>query len=174
MGFLLGAELVAAVFGDRLFATLLGWMVGIGLGVMLAVVAGLAFRIAVVILALSVGYWVGSGLLVALGLEPGLLTSAGGAVVAAALAILAIYADGPRLLVAALTAWGGAAIGLAGALVLVGGWSRPGCAASGPSAPCAATRSRWSPGSSAARSPSCSSGPRRPGSPTSSSTGHAA
>ena len=120
VGFLLGTELVAAVFGERLFATLLGWIVGIGLGVMLAVVAGLAFRIAVLILALSVGYWIGSGLLVALGLEPGLLTSAGGAVVAAALAILAIVADGPRLLVAALTAWGGAAIGFAGALVLIG------------------------------------------------------
>jgi hypothetical protein len=120
VGFLVGAELVSAVFGDRLFATLLGWIVGIGLGVMLAVVAGLAFRIAVVILALSVGYWVGSGLLVALGLEPGLVTSAGGAIMAAALGILAIYADGPRLLVAALTAWGGAAIGIAGALVLVG------------------------------------------------------
>ena len=124
VGFLAGAELVAQVFGERLFATLLGWIVGIGLGVMLAVVAGLAFRIAVVILALSVGYWVGSGLLVALGLEPGLLTSAGGAVAAAAVAILAIVVDGPRLLVAALTAWGGAAIALVGGLVLVG-WLEP-------------------------------------------------
>ena len=120
VGFLLGAELVAELFAEGMFATLLGWIVGIGLGIVLAVVAGLAFRIAVVLLALSVGYWVGTGLLVAIGLEPGLLTSAGGAVVAAALAILAIYADGPRLLVAALTAWGGAAIGFAGALVLIG------------------------------------------------------
>ena len=86
---------------------------------MFAVIAGLAFWAAVVILA-GGGGWVGTGLLAAVGLEPGLLTSAGGAVAAAALAILAIYADGPRLLVAALTAWGGAAIAIAGALVLVG------------------------------------------------------
>jgi hypothetical protein len=123
-GFLLGTELVSQLLGDVLFGTLLGITAGIGLAIVFSVVASLVSAIAVLILAVSVGYGIGSGLLVALGLEPGVLTAAGGAVTGAALGIGAVVADAPRLLIAALTAWGGVAIALVGGLVLVG-WLEP-------------------------------------------------
>jgi hypothetical protein len=120
VGFLAGAQLVAQMLGEGLFATALGWAGGAALGLLLAVVAGAFYYVAVVILATSVGYGVGTGAMVALGAEPGLLTFAVGAAVAVALAIAAILVDAPTLLVAALTAWGGAAIGVASALILIG------------------------------------------------------
>jgi hypothetical protein len=119
-GFQAGTEQVSQLFGDVQFGTQLGLLAGVGLGIVFAVVATLLYTIAVLILAVSVGYGIGSGLLVALGLEPGLLTAAGGALAGAALGILAVVADAPRLLIAALTAWGGVAVALVGGLVLVG------------------------------------------------------
>lgn len=119
-GFLAGTELVSQLFGDVLFGTLLGVLAGVGLGIVFAVVATLVYTIAVVILAVSVGYGIGSGLLVALGVAPGLVTAVGGAVAGAALGIIAVVADAPRVLIAALTAWGGVAVALAAGLVLVG------------------------------------------------------
>ena len=119
-GFLAGAEIVSLVFGDGLFATPLGWVAGAALGLLLAVIAGAWYYVAVVILAAGAGYGAGAGAMVALGVEPGLLTVVVGVAAAVVLALAAIVVDAPTLLIAALTAWGGAAIGVAGALILIG------------------------------------------------------
>ena len=56
VGFVLGAELFAAIFGEGFLATVAGWGVGLVTGIVFAVVAGLWYWAAIVILAGGVGW----------------------------------------------------------------------------------------------------------------------
>ena len=119
-GFVLGAELFATIFGQGFLATVAGWGVGLVTGIVFAVIAGVWFWAAVVILAGGVGWAVGTGLLTAIGMTDGILPLVAGAGVAALFAIVAIAIDAPTLLVAVLTAIGGAAYSIAGVLMVLG------------------------------------------------------
>jgi hypothetical protein len=119
-GALLGAEAVVALVGDGLFATVLSWAAGIGLGLLFAVVAGIWFWAAVMILAVTVGASLGSGILVGIGVEPGLLTFLAGLATGVVFAVIAFALDAPMLLVALFTSFGGAAYGVAAAYLLIG------------------------------------------------------
>jgi hypothetical protein len=119
-GFVLGADVFATLFGEGFLATIAGWGVGLVTGIVFAVVAGVWFWAAVVILAGGVGWAVGTGLLAAIGMTDGLLPLVAGAVVAALFAIVAIAIDAPKLLVAVLTAIGGAAYSVAGVMMVLG------------------------------------------------------
>jgi hypothetical protein len=119
-GFVIGGDVVASVLGDRFLATAAGWIAGLGLGVVLAVLAGLWFWAAVLVLAASVGWTLGAGIAAALGFEPGLVTLAAGVAGVVLLGGLAIAVNAPTLLVAVLTSFGGAAWAVAGALVMLG------------------------------------------------------
>lgn len=120
IGFSLGAQLIAQLFGDGMLATVLGWVLGFIVAILFAVLSWLWWWAAVVILFGVVGYEIGSGLLVAIGLDPGLLTAAAGLAVGIVLAIIAIVLDAPTLLVAAVTAFGGAAYAVAGFYLMFG------------------------------------------------------
>jgi hypothetical protein len=119
-GFLLGAEVVTELFGGGLLAMLLGWLVGAAVALAFALMAGLFWYAAVVILAWSVGYGVATGLLSLIGIEPGLVTALAGMAAGVAVSVLAILVDAPNVLVALLTAFGGAALGVAGTWLLLG------------------------------------------------------
>lgn len=119
-GFLVGAQLVAGLLGEGLLATVAGWALGFVVGAAFALLASLWWWASIMILSGSVGYLVGSGLLVAVGLEPGLLTVAAGLALGAVFAVGAIALDVPTLLVAGLTAMGGAAYVIGGAYLALG------------------------------------------------------
>lgn len=119
-GFLLGAEALGLVLGDGFLATVIGWIAGLLLGVGLAILAGFWFWAAITILSGAIGWMLASGILVALGVSPGLLTFAAGIAGAAVLVVVAIVIDAPTVYVAALTSLGGTAAAVAGALLLVG------------------------------------------------------
>ena len=74
VGFGVGAQIVANLFGDGFFATVTSWGVGFAFAVVFAILAGLWWWAAVVILFGVVGYELGSGVLIAIGLDPGLIT----------------------------------------------------------------------------------------------------
>lgn len=118
-GFLVGAQMVAALLGEGLLATLTGWVLGFVVGAGFALVAGFWWWAAVVILSATVGYVVGSGLLVAAGVDAGAITVAAGLALGALFAVGAIVLDVPTLLVAALTALGGMAWVVGGAYLLL-------------------------------------------------------
>jgi hypothetical protein len=120
VGFLLGAQVIAALVGDGVFATVLSWVVGFIVAVGFAALAGLWWWAAVLILFAVVGFDIGSGLLIAIGVDPGLLTWLAGVVVAIAFAVVAIVADAATLLVVAVTALGGAAYAVAGLFLVFG------------------------------------------------------
>ncbi len=119
VGFGVGAQIVTAIFGDGFFSTLTSWVAGFIVGAVFAVLAGLWWWAAVVILFGVVGYELGSGLLIAIGLDPGLITFIAGLVVGVGLAVIAIVLDAPTLLVAAVTALGGSAYLVAGVYLLL-------------------------------------------------------
>ncbi len=120
LGFLLGGQVVAAIAGEGLFATLLGWALGVGAGLAFALLAGLWWWAAIVILFGVVGYEIGSGLLIAFGAEPGLIPFLAGLALGVVLAGAAIVFDAPTLLVVAVTAFGGSAYVVAGAFLVLG------------------------------------------------------
>ena len=119
-GFALGAQGVASLLDEGYLVTILGWGAGLAVGVLFAILAGLWFWASVLILAGTVGWALVAGLLVALGMEPGLLVFLAGLAGAAALMVLAIVIDAPTLYVAVLTSFGGAAFAVTGALVVLG------------------------------------------------------
>ena len=120
-GFLLGASGVAVLFGGGFLATVLGWIVGVVVGLIIAAVAYFFFVVAVVILGASVGYWIGIGLMSAIGFSSqGFLTVLVGIIAAVVLAILIIALNLPKVLIMVFTALGGASTILAGILLLIG------------------------------------------------------
>jgi hypothetical protein len=119
-GVMLGAEAVSALVGDGFLATTASWAAGLVLGIVLAVTAILWLWAAVLVLAFGVGSAIGSGLLLAIGLDPGILPFAAGIAVGAALVVLALALDAPLLLVATLSALGGAALVITAALLILG------------------------------------------------------
>lgn len=119
-GFMLGAQGVSSILGEGFAATVFGWGTGIGLGVLLAILAGVFFWASIMILAGTVGWALVTGLLLAVGMEPGLLPFLAGLAGGAALIVLAIVIDAPTVYVAVLTSLGGAAYAMAGALLMLG------------------------------------------------------
>jgi hypothetical protein len=119
-GFLFGAEAIAAILGEGLFASVLGWIFGLVVGVVFAVISYLWWWAAVVLLMGIVGYNIGYGLLVAIGIDPGFVPAAAGVALALVFAIAAVVLDVPAMLVTVVTGLGGAAYAVAGAYLLFG------------------------------------------------------
>ena len=119
-GLVLGADVVASIAGEGLFATLGGWLAGAGLGLLLAAFAGLWFYGAVLVLGVGLGATVASGLLAALGIDSGPLTLAAGVAAGIGMGLVVIATDGPSVLVAAITGYAGATWVTVGVLLLAG------------------------------------------------------
>ena len=119
-GFVTGADLVASVTGDGVFASFAGWLAGAGLGLLFALVAGLFFYGAVLVLGAGLGAAVASGLLAALGIDGGLVTLVAGIVAGIVVGVAVILTDAPSLLVAAITSYGGALWLTTGVMLLLG------------------------------------------------------
>ena len=120
IGFLAGADLAAALLGEGFLATMAGWIAGIAGAVVLGLLAGAVYWAAVIVLSGGVGYAIGSGVLLMLGVEPGLITAAAGLGTAAVLIVLALVLRVPVVLVAVLTSFGGVGYAIVGGLILLG------------------------------------------------------
>jgi len=86
-GFGLGAHTVSLLFGQEFFATVTGWVVGFFVGLLFGLLSYLFYAVAVAIIAGSLGYMVGVGLMNAIGLEGGFIVW----LVGIALAIVVIF-----------------------------------------------------------------------------------
>ncbi len=120
VGFLFGANATTAIFGDGFLATTTGWVIGLVVGLVFAVLAYLYYWFAVVFIGASVGYAIGLGVLAWLGNGGdnlmGLIFGLVGAVIGGGLMIVLRV---PKYLVIVLTAIGGALASVTGiALIL--------------------------------------------------------
>lgn len=114
-GFLFGAGVVTALFGDGFLSTVTGWVVGFGVGVLFAVLSYLYYWFAIVFIGASVGYTLGVGLLAMLGNGGdnlmGFIFGLIGAIIVAAIVVVLRL---PKYLAIVLTAIAGAIAAIAG------------------------------------------------------------
>ena len=123
-GFLLGANGVSYILGGAdagAFATVTGWVVGFGLGLLFAVLSYLYFWVAVSLLGGVLGYQLTLGVLAWIGFDADgiisfLLALAGGAVFAVGFFVLHM----PAVLVIVATAISGGGATIAGVVVALG------------------------------------------------------
>ncbi len=117
-GFILGAELIASLLGEGFLSTLTGWIVGVLVGIGLALLSYFIYSFGIAILAGVIGLGLGAGLVTALEIDSSLIR----AVVPLAGAIigigLAIFLDIKKYLIIFLTALSGATASVTG-LILV-------------------------------------------------------
>ena len=118
-GFATGAQAMSVLFGDGFLATVTGWVIGFLTGAVFAVISYLWFWAAVVLLGAAVGYQLGVGAMALINLH-GFGAVAVGVIVGAVFAVGTIVLGVPRALVVALTALGGSATMVAGALLIIG------------------------------------------------------
>ncbi len=119
VGFALGAGMIAAVTDRAFLGTVLAWIVGLALGLLFAFIAYTYYAVAIVLAMASVGYLLGTALMVALDVEWNWLIVTVGIIVGLLLAVAAIVGDLPTTLLTVLTAMGGATAIVGGIMLLV-------------------------------------------------------
>lgn len=120
-GFLATAQAIQQLFGGGFLATISSWVVAVVVGVLFAVVAYLFYYAAIVVLAATVGYELGVGLMAGLGANSGFILFIVGLGLAALFTVAVIVLNLPRVFIIVLTALGGASMILTGILLAFGG-----------------------------------------------------
>lgn len=119
-GFLATAQGIQDLFGGGFLATISSWVFGLVIGVLLAVASYFFYYAAIVILALTVGYEIGEGIMAGIGISSGVLQFVVGLAVALALAVAVVIFNLPKVFIVFLTALGGAGMILTGILMALG------------------------------------------------------
>jgi hypothetical protein len=119
-GFQFGASILSNWFGQGFLTTVIGWVIGLLIGIFAATLAYLFYAAAVVILAGFVGYQLGIGVMAGLGFNEGFVTFLVGLLVGLALVALAIYLHFPKALILILTSLAGAELLLGGVFLALG------------------------------------------------------
>lgn len=119
-GFHFGASILTNWFGQGFLTTVIGWVVGLLVGIFAAAIAYLFYEAAVILLAGFVGYEIGVGIMTWIGFQPGFIPFLVGLAVALAVAALAVMLRFPKVLIIFLTALAGAGAILAGFFLAFG------------------------------------------------------
>lgn len=120
VGLNLGAGIVSGITGDGYLSTALGWIVGIVVAIAFGIVAYLFYAVAVTLAMASIGFALGTALMVALGVTWNWVLILVGVVVGVLLAAAAIMANLPAILLVVLSALGGSTAIVGGVMLLVG------------------------------------------------------
>jgi hypothetical protein len=108
-GFLLGAQTLQALFGTGFLSEVTSWVFGLIVGLLFAVLSYLFYIVAVAVLAGTIGYAIGVGLMGAIGIDFGLITWLVGIVLAVVVAGATILLNIQKWVILLATAIGGAA-----------------------------------------------------------------
>ena len=119
-GFAFGAGLVAGLSDEHFLGTVLGWVLGIVFALIFAVFAYLFYAVAVVLAMGAAGFALGSGLVVALGIDWSWVAVLIGLAVGVLLGVVAVVLDMPAIVLIVFTAIAGA-VGVTGGLMLLTG-----------------------------------------------------
>lgn len=119
-GFMLGAGFVANTGDGGFLRTGLAWAVGIGVGLVFGLFAYLYYEVSIVVAMASIGFALGTSLMVALGFSWSWLIILVGLIVAFFLASFAIAGDLPGFVLLVLGAMAGATAIVGGAMLLAG------------------------------------------------------
>jgi len=119
-GFAIGAQALPALFGTGFLSELTSWIVGLVVGILFAVLSYLFYLVGVAILAGSIGYALGAGIIFAISPDWNLLAFLVGIVAAIVVAALVILLNIQKWVVILLTSIGGAGAIIAGLLIMFG------------------------------------------------------
>ena len=119
-GFAFGAGLVAELADERFLGTVLGWVLGLFFALVFAVLAYLYYYVAVVLAMAAFGFAIGSGLVVAIGIDWSWVAVLVGFVLGVLFGLVSVAANMPMILLVVLGSFAGA-VGVVGGLMLLVG-----------------------------------------------------
>jgi hypothetical protein len=119
-GFAFGAGLWATLADERILGTLLGWVTGLVCALVFAVLAYLYYAVAVILAMAAFGFAIGSGLVVALGIDWSWVAVLVGLAIGAILGLVSVLGNMPMIVLALVSAVAGAVSVVAGLMLLVG------------------------------------------------------
>jgi hypothetical protein len=119
-GFAFGAGLVAGLADESFLGTALGWVLGLIFALIFAILAYLYYYVAVVLAMGAFGFAIGSGLVVALGIDWNWVAVLVGLIVGVVLGLVAIVGNMPMIVLIVLGSFAGA-VGVVGGLMLLVG-----------------------------------------------------
>jgi hypothetical protein len=119
-GFAFGAGLVAELADERFLGTVLGWVLGLVFALIFAVFAYLYFAVAVVLAMAAFGFAIGSGLVVALGIDWNWVAVLVGVAIGAVVGLLAVFANMPMIVLVVISSIAGAVSVVGGLMLLFG------------------------------------------------------
>lgn len=117
-GFWLTATILAYVIGEGILRNVFAIFAALIVGLAVAAIAYVVYLIGVTIVSAVFGLYLGSGILLGLGVQPGLLAAVVAVAIGAALAWTALNADAQRYLVVLMTAIAGANLMVLAGLVV--------------------------------------------------------
>jgi hypothetical protein len=119
-GFAFGAGLVAGLADESFLGTALGWVLGLIFALIFAILAYLYYYVAVVLAMGAFGFAIGSGLVVALGIDWNWVAVLVGLIVGVVLGLVAIVGNMPMIVLIVLGSFAGAVGAVGGLMLLVG------------------------------------------------------
>jgi len=120
VGFAFGAGLVAEFADERFLGTVLGWVLGLVFALVFAILAYLYYYVAIVLAMTAFGFAIGSGLVVALGIDWNWVAVLVGLVVGAVIGLASVLANMPMVVLVVVGSFAGA-VGVVGGLMLLVG-----------------------------------------------------
>jgi hypothetical protein len=119
-GFAFGAGLVAGFADERFLGSVLGWILGVVFAVVFAVLTYSVYAVGVLLVMGSIGFALGSGVVVAVGIDWNWVAVLVGVLVGALVGVGAVLVDVPMLLVVLLSATAGAVAIVTGFMLITG------------------------------------------------------
>lgn len=119
-GFTIGAAGVSDALNTGFISSTLGIVVGLLVGLVFALFAYFFFSLAIVLLSASLGYWLGTSMVLFLGFDKGFLSAALGIILGAIAAIIALVINAPKYYLIIVTGIGGAVVLISGFMLLFG------------------------------------------------------
>ena len=119
-GFAFGAGLFAELADERFLGTLLGWVTGLVFALIFAVFSYLYYAVAVILAMAAFGFAIGSGLIVALGIDWNWIAVLVGLVFGAVLGLVSVVGNLPMIVLAVVSSLAGAVSVVAGLMLLLG------------------------------------------------------
>ena len=119
-GLVAGAQWGQDVFGQGFFTTVLSWIIGLVVGIVLAAISFFWYYAAIVILGGAVGYALGLGFFDWLGLGTGVIAVIVGLIIGAIFAIGTFVLGVPVILVMVFSAFSGAVAAVNGVFIFLG------------------------------------------------------
>jgi hypothetical protein len=119
-GFAFGAGLVAELADERFLGTVLGWVLGLIFALLFAVLAYLFYAVAVILAMAAFGFAIGSGLVVAVGIDWNWVAVLIGVAVGAVIGLVSVFANMPMIVLVVFSSFAGAVGVVAGLMLLVG------------------------------------------------------